>query len=61
MSKSLGLEWASMVYGPYDLPHMYEIFEGVLYKGCYFFYLDNGVLCLRGRGDLQLDLVKNKA
>ncbi|MEK4457334.1 MULTISPECIES: hypothetical protein [Paenibacillus] len=47
MSKSLALEWASMVYGPYDLPHMYEIFEGVLYKGCYFFYLDNGVLCLR--------------
>jgi len=26
---------------------MYEIFEGVLYNGCYFFYLDNGVLCLR--------------
>ncbi|WP_025683696.1 hypothetical protein [Paenibacillus maysiensis] len=44
---SLKLEQAAMVYGPYDLPHVYEIFEGVVYEGCYFFYLENGALCLR--------------
>ncbi|MET3207590.1 UNVERIFIED_CONTAM: hypothetical protein ABIC26_000524 [Paenibacillus sp. PvR008] len=47
MTDSLKLEQATMVYGPYDLPHMYEIFEGVVYDGCYFFYLENGALCLR--------------
>ncbi|KAE8558924.1 hypothetical protein [Paenibacillus polymyxa] len=41
------LERVSMVQGPYDYPHMYEIFEGVLYDCQYFFYLENGILCLR--------------
>ncbi|ASR48446.1 hypothetical protein B4V02_17940 [Paenibacillus kribbensis] len=43
----MGLERVSMVQGPYDLPHMYEICEGVLYDRQYFFYLENGILCLR--------------
>lgn len=41
------LERVSMVQGPYDYPHMYEIFEGVLYDCQYFFYLENGILSLR--------------
>ncbi|KAF6576724.1 hypothetical protein JDW19_01570 [Paenibacillus polymyxa] len=41
------LERVSMVQGPYDYPHMYEICEGVLYDRQYFFYLENGLLCLR--------------
>lgn len=43
----MGLERVSMVQGPYDSPHMYEICEGVLYDHQYFFYLENGILCLR--------------
>ncbi|MFK4342201.1 hypothetical protein ABH894_002354 [Paenibacillus sp. RC62] len=42
----MGLERVSMVQGPYDSPHMYEICEGVLYDRQYFFYLENGILCL---------------
>jgi hypothetical protein len=41
------LERVSMVQGPYDYPHMYEICEGVLYDRQYFFYLENGLLCRR--------------
>lgn len=33
----MGLERVSMVQGPYDSPHMYEIYEGVLYDHQYFF------------------------
>ncbi|MCF2718970.1 hypothetical protein LWE69_18020 [Paenibacillus sp. UKAQ_18] len=47
MSNPVGLKRVVMVYGPDDDPHMYELFEGVLYDRSYFFYLEHGILCLR--------------
>ncbi|WP_025720057.1 hypothetical protein [Paenibacillus sp. 1-18] len=47
MNESVKLKRATMVYGPDDDPHMYELFEGVLYGRSYFFYLEKGILCLR--------------
>ncbi|MGM1021918.1 MAG: hypothetical protein ACQEXV_15490 [Bacillota bacterium] len=47
MTESVELKRVAMVYGPDDDPHMYELFEGVLYERSYFFYLEHGRLCLR--------------
>ncbi|MEC0182097.1 hypothetical protein P4H61_11395 [Paenibacillus peoriae] len=47
MTKLVELKRVTMVYGPDDDPHMYELFEGVLFDRSYFFYLENGLLCLR--------------
>ncbi|MGR6763140.1 hypothetical protein ACU1JV_14975 [Paenibacillus sp. T2-29] len=47
MGESTELERAALAYGPYDLPHMYEVVEGVLYADHYFFHLENGILWLR--------------
>lgn len=47
MSNPVGLKRVTMTYGPDDDPHMYELFEGVLYDRSYFFYLEHGILCLR--------------
>jgi hypothetical protein len=47
MTESVELKRVAMVYGPDDDPHMYELFEGVLFDRRYFFYLENGLLCLR--------------
>lgn len=47
MNNPVSLKRATMTYGPDDDPHMYELFEGVLYDRSYFFYLEHGILCLR--------------
>ncbi|MGG4214301.1 hypothetical protein [Paenibacillus sp. FSL L8-0638] len=47
MGESTILERAALAYGPYDMPHMYELVEGVLYAGHYFFHLEDGILWLR--------------
>ncbi|MGW8959064.1 hypothetical protein [Paenibacillus sp. NPDC055715] len=47
MTQSVELKRVTMVYGPNDDPHMYELFEGVLYERSYFFYLEHGILYLR--------------
>lgn len=41
MTESVELKRVAMVYGPDDDPHMYELFEGVLFDRSYFFYLEN--------------------
>ncbi|MET3210802.1 UNVERIFIED_CONTAM: hypothetical protein ABIC26_003763 [Paenibacillus sp. PvR008] len=46
-TKTNVLEKAALAYGPYDLPHMYELVEGVLYDDRYFFHLETGILWLR--------------
>ncbi|MGW9526700.1 hypothetical protein ACWHAM_02905 [Paenibacillus terrae] len=46
-TNSLVLERAAMVFGPYDQSHNYEIFEGVIYDGQYFFHIEDGGLWLR--------------
>ncbi|AOK91044.1 hypothetical protein ACYCSE_11690 [Paenibacillus sp. SEL1] len=46
-TKSTILEWAAMVYGPFDHLYMYEIYEGVLYGGRYFFHIEDGRLWMR--------------
>ncbi len=44
MNNPVELKRVAMVYGPDDDPHMYELFEGVLYGRSYFFYLEKGIL-----------------
>ncbi|MDQ0493997.1 hypothetical protein [Paenibacillus brasilensis] len=46
-TNSFVLERAAMVFGPYDQSHNYEIFEGIIYDGQYFFYMEDGRLWLR--------------
>ncbi|MBO3285182.1 hypothetical protein MKY98_24415 [Paenibacillus sp. FSL M8-0228] len=40
-------EKVSVILGPCDLPHMYELFEGYLIKDRYVMMIDNSVLTLR--------------
>lgn len=46
MNKS-NFEKVSVILGPCDLPHMYELFEGYLIKDRYVMMIDNSVLTLR--------------
>ncbi|WP_418026772.1 hypothetical protein [Paenibacillus sp. JJ1722] len=46
MNKS-NFEKVSVILGPCDLPHMYELFKGYLIKDRYVMMIDNSVLTLR--------------